>query len=108
LAYPSFPGSAWERTAPRLRLVAPPAIHKQTSPTTNSQLSLHSFAEAEPPVRVFPGGAWEQAVLWLPARHVDVGETAPIHGGQPTQKVVVTLQNAKAKLNAMNGGLRAR
>jgi hypothetical protein len=26
-------------------------------------MSLRRFAEAEPPVRVFPGGAWEQEKL---------------------------------------------
>jgi DNA-binding transcriptional MocR family regulator len=47
----SFPGSAWERAAPRLCLVASPATH-----------SPYARKEAEPPVRVFPGRAWEQGI----------------------------------------------
>jgi hypothetical protein len=54
----SFPGSAWERAVPRLCLVAPLAIRSAEKKLRKT--ILHSFAEAEPPVRVFPGGAWEQ------------------------------------------------
>jgi hypothetical protein len=58
-------GSAWERAVPRLRLVASPAIFQTIGRESLCKSSRYRFAEAEPPVRVFPGGAggaWEQGI----------------------------------------------
>jgi hypothetical protein len=70
----SFPGSAWERAPPGNVLSRGSASlrHQRSSSAFAEQLhaksSLRSFSEAEPPVRVFPGGAWEQGIgdsVWL-------------------------------------------